>query len=163
MHGFYGASNCSSLVRQISGLSLSVSVRRVPVVFSIAGFKDGGKPRPKTRMETPANSRTLFLRRPVAARNCSPNYLSESSNAHSFNLFFLFVNWYRLQCGGAFSLPKNRTSPNSQTWTRSVPCFWEAIIRITESIRWLQERTRWTTPHISVESNIGAIYRLCSI
>ena len=37
-------------------LVMSVSVRRVHVVLSVAGFKGGGKPRPKTREDT------LFIR-----------------------------------------------------------------------------------------------------
>ena len=47
VNGFHGIYNCYVLVRQVS--RLSVSMRRVHVVFSTAGFKDGGKPCPTTR------------------------------------------------------------------------------------------------------------------
>ena len=49
VYGFYGAYNYSGLVRQVSGFSNVVSVRRVHVVLSTAGFKGGGKPCHKTR------------------------------------------------------------------------------------------------------------------
>ena len=39
MNGYYGACHCYGLVRQISGSLLSVSVRKVHVVFLSAGFK----------------------------------------------------------------------------------------------------------------------------
>ena len=38
VYGFYGAYNCSGLVRQVSGFSNVVSVRRVHVVLWTAGF-----------------------------------------------------------------------------------------------------------------------------
>ena len=55
---FYGAYNYSGLVRQFSGFSIVLSVRRVHVVLSTAGFKDGGKPCRKTR-------KTAALRRGI--------------------------------------------------------------------------------------------------
>ena len=58
MYVFYGAYNCSGLVRQSQDLVMSVSVRRVSVVFSTAGFKGGGKPCRKTR-ETAALRRGI--------------------------------------------------------------------------------------------------------
>ena len=58
LYGFYGAYNYSGLVRQVSGLSNVVSVRRVHVVLWTAGFKGGGKPCLKTR-ETAALRRGI--------------------------------------------------------------------------------------------------------
>ena len=55
---FYGPYNYSALVRQVSGFSNVVSVRRVHVVLWTAGFKGGGKACLKTR-ETAALRRGI--------------------------------------------------------------------------------------------------------
>ena len=74
-------------------LLLSVSVRRVHVVFSTAGFKGGGKPRPKTR-ETTARSYfcDLFFASNRLRRLCSSEcfflYLSVSDGPANLKRFF---------------------------------------------------------------------------
>ena len=62
VYGFYGAYNYSGLVRQVSGFSNVVSVRRVHVVLWTAGLKGGGKPCRKTR-------ETAALRRGIQERS----------------------------------------------------------------------------------------------
>ena len=58
VYGFYGAYNYSGLVRQVSGRSNVLSMRRIHVVLSPAGFKGGEKPCRKTR-ETAAQRRGI--------------------------------------------------------------------------------------------------------
>ena len=58
MHGFMELITALVLCARSQYSVLSVSVRRVNVVFLTAGFKDGGKPCPKTR-ETAALHRGI--------------------------------------------------------------------------------------------------------